>query len=645
LQHGPEVHIHYNQFRDIVYNQPTVERIIPKAAIWIDHELNSTSNLSIYENSFTRCGIGILRQKRVDYLLIDHNHFEDISLISILSQFANQDENVIAHNTFNEIAEGIMFVGNNDINLIVRGNVFTNPTKFPRSRAIYKSNISDLQGEGNVLIEENEIHDFPSGIHIVNQKDVIIRENNVLSVYANANYMTEGIRLENCRKARVTCNFVESGGQAPYSVAGIRTSASPQQWVVENYFSKLGRNVHSNGISSNSRFLNNTLIDSQEGFFLNVSSIGPQVASWLIPSTNIKEMRPQDNMWVNAFASHIYNFDSDGSLSPFYYRQNSSIPNWHLDNNSIIYSTNSLSNNPVGFNPINSNAPESYNLCNAYLSPEENESGDHLLSQTQIAEMLDTMSVSVYEPDDAALHWLYAQNLYRDLALDTTDFSNNQLLVDFFDLAGQDEIGQIENMEELINEALENGSLLAAGVNPTIWEAWDNEAFPVKNYQAFYNIYVPLVDERDSTLLEIDSISVHVLDSLASLCPMFHGLAVYQARALLDAIGILEYDPSSCEYAVPTLENKKEDEPLEEGDRVLVYPNPSRDYIYVLKSRGQQEQLSLTLRNSIGVVVKKLDMRELDTYVKVDISNVIPGIYFLEVDNGTNKEVYCVVVQ
>jgi hypothetical protein len=636
--------ISHNEFTDIMYNQPTVERIIPKAAIWIDHDLNTSSVITINENNFIHCGIGILRQKRVGSLTIHANHFEEISLIGILSQYANLDGNIITHNTFDKIAEGIIFTGNNDIQLILRFNVFTNPTKFPRSRAIYKSNISDLQGEGNVLIEENEIHDFPSGIHIVNQKEVIIRENNVLSVYANANVMTEGIRLENCRRARVTCNFVESQLQAPYSVAGIRTSASPQQWVVENYFSKLGRTVQSNGISSNSRFLNNTLIDSQEGFYLNVSSIGPQIASWFNTATNLKEMRPQDNMWISQFISHIVVNSSDGSLSPFYYRDNSPIQ-WHLDNNSIIITSIGTSTTPSPFIAISSNSPLSYYLCNTSFTPEENESGDHILSQTQIAEMLDTMSVSVYEPDDAALQWLYAQNLYRDLALDTTDFSNNQLLVDFFDLAGQDEIGEIENIEELINEALENGSLLAAGVNPAIWEAWDNEAFPVKNYHAFYIIYVPLVDERDSTLLEIDSITVHVLDSLASLCPMFHGLAVYQARALLDAIGIFEYNPSSCEYAVPTLENKKEDEPLEEGDCVLVYPNPSRDYIYVLKSRGQQEHLSLTLRNSIGVVVNKLDMRELDTYVKLDISELIPGIYYLEVENDSNKEVHCVIVQ
>lgn len=640
-----DVEIKHNTFLDIMFNQPTVERIIPKAAIWIDHDLNTVSIITISNNNFTRCGIGILRQKRVGSLTIHENNFEGISLISILSQFANQDGNIITNNTFNEIAEGIMFVGNNDINLTVRGNVFTNPTKFPRSRAIYKSNISDLQGEGNVLIEENEIHDFPSGIHIVNQKDVIIRENNVHSVYANANVMTEGIRLENCRKARVTCNFVESGGQAPYSVAGIRTSASPQQWMVENYFSKLGRSVHSNGISSNSRFLNNTLIDSQEGFYLNVSSIGPQVAAWLIPSTNIKEIRPQDNMWISQFISHIVVNSSDGSLSPFYYRDNSSIPNWHLTSSTvqIAYTGNFL--NFIDFLPITSNAPYSYNLCNAYLTPEENESGDHLMSQTQIAEMLDTMSVSAYEPDEAALQWLYAQSLYRDLALDTTDFSNNQLLIDFFDLAGQDEIGEIENLEELINEALENGSLLAAGVNPTIWEAWDNEAFPVKNYQTFYSIYVPLVDERDSTLMEMDSLSILLLDSLAGLCPMYHGLAVFQARALLNAFGYFDYTPSTCEYAVPVQDNKKEIETRVSVSRVNVYPNPSRDYLYVVKSAGEREHLSFSMRSSIGVVVLKSHMDELDTDVKLDISNITPGVYYLEVENGNRKEMHCVVVQ
>lgn len=170
--------------------------------------------------------------------------------------------------------------------------------------------------------------------------------------------------------------------------------------------------------------------------------------------------------------------------------------------------------------------------------------------------------------------------------------------------------------------------------------------YPVYHKSAGAQAGIPSPNgDLQSLSYDEDSISVHQLDSLASLCPMYHGLAVYQARALLDAISYFEYDPSTCEYAVPSQEDKKEIEVQVDEWRVIVYPNPSRDYIYVLKSRGQQELLNLTLRNSIGVVVKKLDMRELDTYVKLEISDLIPGVYYLEVENVSNKEVHCVIVQ
>jgi len=117
------------------------------------------------------------------------------------------------------------------------------------------------------------------------------------------------------------------------------------------------------------------------------------------------------------------------------------------------------------------------------------------------------------------------------------------------------------------------------------------------------------------------------------------------ARALLDAFGYFDYLPSTCEYAIPTQENKKEIELNQVEKNVIVYPNPARNYLFVVKTIGQQEFLSLTMRNSIGVVVHESKMEELDTYTRLDISNIIPGVYYLEVENGIKKEMHCVVVQ
>ena len=117
------------------------------------------------------------------------------------------------------------------------------------------------------------------------------------------------------------------------------------------------------------------------------------------------------------------------------------------------------------------------------------------------------------------------------------------------------------------------------------------------------------------------------------------------ARALLDAFGYFDYVPSTCEYAIPTQENKKEIELNQVEKKVIVYPNPTRNYLFVVKTIGQQDYLRLTFRNSIGVVVLKSNMEEFDTYLKIEVSSLISGIYYLEVESGNQSQVHCVVVQ
>jgi surface protein len=69
-------------------------------------------------------------------------------------------------------------------------------------------------------------------------------------------------------------------------------------------------------------------------------------------------------------------------------------------------------------------------------------------------------------------------------------------------------------------------------------------------------------------------------------------------------------------------------------DRILVYPNPAKDYIKV-KHSGSLKDFTIKVIDMAGRVI----LRKSDAYT-LDISNLKRGVYFLQVKNGTSKSIH-----
>lgn len=605
-----------------------------RAAIFIDNDLTTESSIEINSNSFYNCYLGIRKNKRTTLLAVYNNHFQNIELHALYSSFANTvyvggtpyyDQSRVHSNYVTYCGYGFTFMSGNDASIEIGGDTIINPTIFPKSHAIYVSSISDAQGEGPVNIGKNYIEGYPTGISALNQKFLRITDNVIKDVYANANLLSEGIKISNCFQAHVTCNYV-IGISAQYSLAGIRSSASSKQWVVENRFERVGRAVHSNGISSNSKFLGNRFSASQIGFYLNQSVIGPQWISFM-NSSGFKEFWPQDNQWIGGFSDHVFNYNSNQDLSPFRYRDNSPntyhypIPFINSFDNSIY-----LPAQPLIFIPTTSSAPMVFAPCDTTLGniiPDDPD--EHLQTQEEIVQMLDTMKYGIYTPDEAAQHWIYEQALFTELAYDTIDFSSNAYLVDFFDLASEEEIGQIENLEQLIEEVYNDSTIYASGISSALWNGWNNATYPVMNYELFYEIYINALDSRDSTLT-LDQSDIEIIDSLAHLCPMVHGKAVYLARGLLDALD-KPWTDNECEFGINSTGRKTDNQTSLSG--VKIYPNPASSYLFVQLDEPLEESGFYEILNSQGIVLIHEIVPSGQQEIQIGLMKLTEGMYFI----------------
>jgi hypothetical protein len=427
-----------------------------------------------------------------------------------------------------------------------------------------------------------------------------------------------------------------------FATWSIRASESIRMHIMENYFHYVGRAIQTDGQCNNSKLFGNEMVKCQIGIYLNVSVIGPQWKIYQQGSPNWQYW-PQDNQWDGPSFAHIFNYGSNPSLSPFRYRDSSPIPA-HQNSNSIINLVQ-FAPSPVPFIATTTSAPIGFNSClevPPIIPDPEPDNPTEMRSNEEIAQILDTITVNPFEPDEAALHWLQEQALYIDLAYDSIDFSSSQYLIDFFEANNEEELGQIENIEALLDEALNDSTIYALGLNNTLWNGWNSAAYPVLNYELFYEIYSQYQDSRDS-VIQIDSLELATLDSLAHLCPLYHGRAVFSSRALLDLHG-MPWSRNPCEYSINAT-GRKTDAVSQSGSEIYLYPNPATNKITIDSEVRIEQDIVVSVRNMLGVVVDEFIIPYHLIPFEYQIGAYPKGLYIFEMVLNNERYVQRVVVQ
>lgn len=531
--------------------------------------------------------------------------------------FGNSDPILIDDNNINNVYGGIRLydvidarVVDNKIDMDVQsGTSYTSKSDL-NEIGIYLNNHQISIASTNT-IELNTIRHAKTGIFSTNAQ-ATIKNNNILDLndrnftdpyctpfpgYSCPTILAYGIRIDNSpRGVLLKENKVE------LDPSNYTTSPKNNQHVfgisLENTANSnsLPSKLHCNkvdgmGIGLNFRGSNdpatevykNTMQNHSMGFVLSNNGYIGNVGS---------NGSASDNKWNSGISSNTFSSMSNGNQCKLYVRTSASSPYnptinlWDASPGSTILTKDVSGNSP---NTLACNAP-------ARLRAPQSEAPNPITFNTN-KELLTSKPSYMVHAGDSALR-LSRQLLYVQLINDGENKSNTNWK-NFADSVRNTPLGEL--MEG-------NSSLLTLGNS---LDHFDLDMITIQKIQ---------LKIKDATALtKVDSIS---LFKVANLCPYYDGIAVYQARDILQRMGIFT-GLNQCELITKRLKSDSEVLSAETADFKL-YPNPSNKILNISTTAAFNYFL---IRNVVG---QKLFEGKDQT---IDISQLEKGIYFISFFN------------
>ncbi len=136
--------------------------------------------------------------------------------------------------------------------------------------------------------------------------------------------------------------------------------------------------------------------------------------------------------------------------------------------------------------------------------------------------------------------------------------------------------------------------------------------------------------EADSVLT---SSELNTVRQLAGKCPYYDGIAVYQARFVLEALGeraIL--NPCELTTLINTIGSINKSSGVGSGSGLnnssfSIYPNPAKNLLNLEYSVGEEEEASFELMDVLGKVQLKTQLNNSNMH-QINLNNLHEGIYF-----------------
>ena len=136
---------------------------------------------------------------------------------------------------------------------------------------------------------------------------------------------------------------------------------------------------------------------------------------------------------------------------------------------------------------------------------------------------------------------------------------------------------------------------------------------------------------------DLDSVQVALLESIAGQCALAGGNAVYRARVLLGRIkDTLFVDEVLCQQANPNSEDEEDIRSTSlSDDTIKIYPNPASHQIRILIKEDTKEAVLLTIYNQLGQLV--LDQQLNRGINTLDTSQFGKGVYIFKISTSKQK--------
>jgi hypothetical protein len=158
-----------------------------------------------------------------------------------------------------------------------------------------------------------------------------------------------------------------------------------------------------------------------------------------------------------------------------------------------------------------------------------------------------------------------------------------------------------------------------------------------ENEKKWNSIYLSKICRNE---LELSNEEIEVLKKIANQCPLDGGSIVFSARSILSLVQGINTDyADNCEEgfkgnSTEERNNKNEDLP---NFMFKVYPNPATDFIQIELINAINDKSELILIDIFGKVIQKVSLLSTKSSLKMDISSLPKGVYFLSLsESGKN---------
>ena len=518
------------------------------------------------------------------------------------------------------------------------------------------SDPSAVVSNQSFTVNGNRISQAKNGIYVMNLTGTVpfspqsyLFSQNLCGLIYQTSGAGEGMKFAGCKYLEVNNNHSKCDPAAALltgnqSIYGIHLQASTFMYVHCNLVENVGRGMvfegtctsmshYSNGISTGSGILENTMRSAQDGFVLTTNGV---IGRQGVPISHLNPLGiASNNYWdmtggvFGTFSNNetnVLNTTTANTLSPLCNSGQPAGPQATLPVNNagfvgIAYKQTALVHGlPRANGLLASCGPVPFKVDNS-------SSGADSLFSSDLEKMVkDSSLLPVFSTES---HTFQKLAVFDMLDRDNTLFERNEILSDFF---SKESNGNTRKFKEVDEEISEQKYSHAKSINNSIHPTNTMEA----NQKQFNSLYLNMLLNPSA----LDSSAVAQFTQIANTCPLSAGNSVYQARAILFQVyGQVQDFTDNCgstgrtDFPQPITGLNHNSA----NYAIKLYPNPNDGNMMFEYQLGQGERGVLSIFDMAGNEVLNRSLTENSSSQKINLPELQNGIYIYHFEaNGKN---------
>ncbi len=586
-----------------------------------------------YKNTFINNDNGICNNEE-SALLTTYNTFS-VQGTGIYVNTNNNGKTVNIHNNnFYQNNLGVKCYANTRVTTSIKNNNFDNTAT---AVGTYADNFAIHCTEATLAtnpnaypafdIDNNKISGYYNGIYTSQTLLPVIYDNEIhLRQDNTTDHWQSGINAANTNSASINNNIVDmaSYNQWAYWQLGINLSTNQVPKVQCNSINNLNMAITASGSNitpANNGIKGNYLQNANYGVWLvNNGEIGDQAGNTGSNSS--------DNAWASSCNYYTYAQNSSNPNADIFFTRGGGgydLPNgkagkdssstYMFGNNNSAASSGSCAANAA--TSSNTKLSGAASLAKLMQAAEDIADDYNQVTNFRMAAASNLAATDDMNNNQVNRNAILRRQLLSNIMLQQIDVKDNKTLNTFMSNVVSENTGLLFAIDSLILHAEKDNTKIAIAKQANAVITPNNKV--EQSQQAFNELYLTYL-AQNKTATNTD---VFALKTLATQCPMYYGVSVYQARALLFNLTHQHYR-SACENVIPNTSSKHlaDQQTMDEKTDINVYPNPANTAVYV--HANNYETLVLKLYDVMGhlVIDKALTSKE-----KIDIQNLSNGIY------------------